>query len=102
PLSAAGTATGWADRWEHWQHFYLQAFYLARYFDVHRFQMYNEPNIDSNTSPGVSGDYMERLKFASDAVQSAVADVNRIYGKSLHAEVEAPVTTSGPNSYSTW
>ena len=70
----AGTAAGWADRWEQWQHFYAQAFYLARYFDVHRFQMYNEPNHSSNSI--VQHQYIERLRLASDAVQSAVADVN--------------------------
>src|SRR3954464_5247092 len=37
PWDPAGTAAGWADRWEQWQHFYIQAFYLAKNFDVHRF-----------------------------------------------------------------
>ena len=23
PFAANGTATGWADRWEHWQHYYV-------------------------------------------------------------------------------
>jgi hypothetical protein len=95
----AGTTAGWADRWEQWQHFYAQAFYLARYFDVHRFQMYNEPNGDDIPS----SEWLERLRFSSDAVQAAVADVNRIYGKSLVAEVDAPVTAGDPLSYyPTW
>lgn len=93
------TAAGWSDRWEHWQHFYIQAFYLARHFDVHRFQMYNEPNLDDDLS---IDEYIERLRFASDAVQAAVADVNRIYGKSLVAEVNAPVTAGSVNQYATW
>jgi hypothetical protein len=96
---AAGTTAGWADRWEHWQHFYAQAFYLAKNFDVHRFQMYNEPNADTDLP---LAEYVERLQFASDAVQSAVADVNRLYGKSLDAQMQGPVHTSGSTHYSTW
>ena len=79
PWDPAGTTAGWADRWEQWQHFYIQAFYLAKNFDVHRFQMYNEPNGDDIPA----AEWQERLRFSSDAVQAAVADVNRIYGKSL-------------------
>jgi len=93
------TADGWADRWEYWQHFYAQAFYLAKNFDVHRFQMYNEPNLDEDLPVS---EYVERLKFASDAVQSAVADVNSIYGKSLVAEVNAPVTAGAASQYAEW
>ncbi|HEX6962676.1 MAG TPA: DNRLRE domain-containing protein [Lacipirellula sp.] len=93
PFDPAGTAAGWADRWEQWQHFYAQAFYLAKNFDVRRFQMYNEPNHSSND---VSQDeYIERLRLASDAVQSAVADVNAVFGKSLDVQMHAPVTAGG-------
>jgi hypothetical protein len=96
---AGGTAAGWADRWEQWQHFYMQAFYLAKNFDVHRFQMYNEPNGDDIPA----SEWLERLRFSSDAVQAAVADVNRIYGKSLVAEMQGPVTAGNPLTYyPTW
>lgn len=99
PWDAAGTAAGWADRWEQWQHFYLQAFYLAKNFGVHRFQMYNEPNGDDIPA----AEWLERLRFSSDAVQAAVADVNRLYGKSLVAEMQGPVTAGNPLTYyPTW
>jgi hypothetical protein len=99
PWDPAGTAAGWADRWEQWQHFYAQAFYLAKNFDVHRIQMYNEPNGDDIPA----SEWLERLRFSSDAVQAAVADVNRIYGKSLVAQVQAPVTAGNPLTYyPTW
>jgi hypothetical protein len=95
----AGTAAGWADRWEQWQHFYAQAFYLAEHYDVHRFEMYNEPNNDDIPA----AEWLERLQISSDAVQSAIADVNRLFGKSLKAEVQAPVTAGNPVSYyPTW
>lgn len=96
---AAGTTAGWADRWEQWQHFYAQAFYLAKNFDVHRFQMYNEPNGDNISA----AEWLERLHFASDAVQAAVADVNAIYGKTLDAQMQGPVTAGNPLTYyPTW
>src|SRR5262249_48173252 len=68
PRDPAGRAAGWADRREQWQHFYIQAFYLAKNFDVHRFQMYNEPNGDDIPA----AEWNERLRFSSDAVQAAV------------------------------
>lgn len=93
PWDPAGTSAGWADRWEHWQHHYVQAFHLARHFDVERFHMFNEP---THGSQDISqADYLERLQFASDAVQAAIADVNSIYGKSLHAQIQAPVSAGG-------
>ncbi len=99
PWNPAGTTAGWADRWEEWQHFYAQAFYLAKNFDVHRFEMYNEPNGDDIPA----SEWLERLRFTSDAVQAAIADVNRIYGKNLDAQVQAPVTAGNPITYyPTW
>jgi hypothetical protein len=99
PWDAAGTAAGWADRWEHWQHFYAQAFYLAKNFDVHRFQMYNEPNLDDDLTVS---EYIERLRFASDAVQAAVEDVNELYGKSLDPQMQGPVTAGGTSRFNEW
>ena len=87
PWDAAGTGAGWADRWEYWQHFYAQTFYLAQPLrraplpDVQR----AEPGDDIS-----SAEYLERLRFASDAVQSAVADVNALFGKSLDPQMQAP------------
>lgn len=97
PFAAAGTAAGWGSRWEQWQHFYAQAFYLAKNFDVRRFQMYNEPNHSSNDIS--QAEYIERLQLASDAVQSAVADVNSIYAKSLVVQMHAPVTAGGTSIF---
>lgn len=93
PFASADSAEGWADRWEHWQHFYAQAFYLASKYGVERFQMYNEPDLARLTIP--QDDYLERLQLASDAVQAAVADVNRRERKRLVAQMQAPVTSGG-------
>ncbi len=97
PFDPAGTSEGWKDRWEHWQHFYAQAFYLARHFDVERYSMYNEP--DHSSQSVTQADYLERLAFASDAVQSAIADVNALYGKELNAQVLAPVLAGASGDY---
>ena len=86
--------TDWAGKWEFWQHYYAQAFYLGRVFDVQRYQMYNEPD----AVPLVSDDFLRRLQLASDAVQSALADVNSLYAKSLKASVMAPVNTGNAAS----
>lgn len=89
-------ANDWTNRWELWQHYYAQAYYLGSRYDVQRYQMYNEPNVDINTT-----DYLLRLQLASDAVQSAIADVNHLYGKSLTPLVLAPVTSgSADGSFS--
>ena len=89
-------ANDWAGKWELWQHYYAQAFYLGHLFDVQRYQMYNEP--DGAGIP--QADYLERLQLISDAIQSALADVNTLYGKSLVPLVHAPVITT--SSYNGW
>ncbi len=89
----------WAGKWELWQHYYAQAFYLGREFDVNHYQMFNEP--DHSSAGGITqAQYLERLQLASDAIQSALADVNLIYGKSLVPQILAPVITT--SSYNSW
>src|SRR6185503_17215625 len=89
----------WAGKWELWQHFYAQAFYFGRNFDVQRYQMYNEPD-HANQGPVPQPEYLQRLQLCSDAIQSALADVNSIYGKSLVPKILAPVITT--SSYGSW
>ena len=97
PFAASGTAAGWADRWEHWQHYYAQAYYLGSNYDVQRYSMYNEP--DQSSQDVTQADYLNRLQLASDAIQSALQDVNRDFGKNLVPNVIAPVTAGGANEY---
>lgn len=91
----------WAGKWEYWQHYYAQAFYLARNFNVRRYQIYNEPN-HSSANGLTSANWLMRLQLASDAIQSAVADVNSSYGKSLVPRILAPVTAGASSAYSEW
>ena len=97
PFAANGTAIGWADRWEHWQHYYAQAYYLGSNFDVERYSMYNEP--DAGSQDVTQEDFLNRLQLASDAIQGALQDVNRDFGKSLQPNIMAPITAGGANEY---
>jgi hypothetical protein len=93
PFRDSGDRLDWASRWETWQHFYAQAFWLGRHYGVERFQVYNEPDHRINLRME-QPEYIERLKLSSDAVQAALADVNRLYGKALTPRVSAPVTVA--------
>ena len=100
--AAAGPITNdadWAGKWEQWQHYYAMAFHSARNYDVAQWQMYNEPNGDDNTN---QTDYVIRLKLASDAIRSAIEDVNRLYSKNLVADIAAPVTAGGSARVDDW
>ena len=93
-------ANDWAGKWELWQHYYAQAFHMGRHFDVERYQMFNEPD-HPNANGLTPADWLMRLQLVSDAVQSALADVNTRYGKSLTPLIYAPVSAGG-NSYNSW
>jgi len=90
-------STDYGNLWELWQHYYAQAFSLSRDHDVARFSMFNEPN---GWTPAITvEDWALRLRVASDAIESAVADMNARYGRSLSAQVFAPNTANGATKY---
>ncbi len=91
PFNTADGAPDWFGRWTYWRGVYLNAFYLARTYDVQRFQLFNEPDHPAHIHIEQS-DYLRRLQIGSDAVQAAINDVNRIDGKSLRAQISAPVS----------
>lgn len=88
--------TSWDNKWAIWQQFYGLAFYTAKRGDVSMFAMKNEPN-HRHSGPMPLDIYIELMKVASDAVHCAVADVNRLYGKSLDCRFVGPVT-AGTNT----
>ncbi|MFM6172551.1 MAG: immunoglobulin domain-containing protein, partial [Sphaerospermopsis kisseleviana] len=92
------SATDWAGKWELWQHFYAQAYLLARDYDIRRFSMFNEPN---NWTGMTEPDWFQRLRICSDAIQKAIADVNAARGKSLVPRIYAPNTANGKEKYNT-
>jgi len=95
PANASDTSpTDWQNRWLGWQQWYAQAFTRARYEDVTRFQIFNEPDLYS-TGTFTQAQWIEMIKYGADAVSSAVADVNRLSGKNLSPAISGPVT-NGP------
>lgn len=88
--------TSWTNKWQLWQKYYALAFYAARRADVEMYAMKNEPN-HKNAGPMSLSLYIELMKVCSDAVHTAIKDVNRIYGKSLEAKFIGPVT-AGTNT----
>ena len=97
PFAATGTAENFADQYEHWQHYYAQAYYLGSNHGVERYSTYNEP--DAGSQDVTQADFLLRLQLASDAVQSAISDVNRDFGTNLQANVSAPITAGGAPEY---
>lgn len=97
PFAEPGTANAWGDWWEHWQHYYAQAYYLGSNHNVERYSMYNEP--DQSSQDVTQADYLVRLQLASDAIQSALEDVNRDFGKNLQPNIIAPITAGSANEY---
>ena len=104
PASPSANAAGdWQDRWLAWQQWYSQAFIHARYNDVENFQFFNEPDLYASTNGTLTQDqWLEMVRFGANAVESAIADVNRIYGKSLRSHVYGPVTTGPEASAGDW
>ena len=88
----------WADRWEFWVHNYALAYWAAKNYDTEMYLPYNEP--DHRFSDAMSqAEFIERLRLASDAIQSACADVNARYGKSLKPNIVAPTLTGGESKF---
>lgn len=88
----------WGGKWEQWQHYYAMAYYMGQHYDVSRFQTFNEPDLSSMPQT----EWLDRLKISSDAIRSAIADVNRDYGKQFVADISAPVAAGTVNTIDTW
>lgn len=81
----------WAGLWELWQHYYFTAHHLALVHGVRRYSTFNEPD-HANANGITVAQWLLRLRFASDAIQSAIADVNRDHGTALVPVIYAPTT----------
>ncbi|MGI9178417.1 MAG: DUF7594 domain-containing protein [Pirellulales bacterium] len=99
----ANAAADWQDRWLAWQQWYAQAFVHARYADVENYQFFNEPDLyASNNGTLTQEQWVEMVQVGANAVESAIADVNRLYGKNLRAHIYGPVGTSPSLSAGDW
>ncbi|MES2465808.1 MAG: DNRLRE domain-containing protein [Verrucomicrobiota bacterium] len=88
----------WTGQWELWQHYYAQAFLLGRDHAVQNYSMFNEPN---GWTGMTETDWLRRHRICSDAIQSALADVNTRYGTSLVPQIFAANTANGAEKYNT-
>lgn len=96
PKKWAGTGT-WAEKWETWQFYYAMAYHMSKNYGVQMYEIFNEP--DHGDHLNVTQDiYIQMLRFSSDAIRSAIADVNARYGKSYVAQISAPVITHAQSS----
>jgi autotransporter-associated beta strand protein len=96
---SANTAADWQDRWLAWQQWYAQAFLHARENDVENFQFFNEPDAYGSLT---QEQWLEMVQFGANAVECAIEDVNRLYGKSLTPHVYGPVTTGPETTAGGW
>jgi hypothetical protein len=89
----------YAEKWEYWKWQFVSTYWLAKNFDVTDYQLWNEPDhvqLGGNIS---QDDYMEWVRYGSDAKRAAIQAVNAKYGKNLKAKIYAPVITS-PKAFS--
>ena len=86
----------WSNKWQQWQRFYSLAYHAAKTADVAMFAMQNEPN-HKHSGPMKLEQWINGMQIVSDAVHSAIADVNKKYNKSLKAKFVGPVT-AGQNT----
>jgi len=81
----------WHNKWKQWQRHYALAYYAAKKGDVSMFAMQNEPN-HRNSGPMKLDQWIAGMQIVSDAIHSAVEDVNKKYRKSLAPKFVGPVT----------
>ena len=81
----------WSNKWKQWQRFYALAYYTAKTGDVAMFAMQNEPN-HKNSGPMKLSQWIAGMQIVSDALTSAIEDVNKKYGKNLIARMVGPIT----------
>ncbi|MEO7444653.1 MAG: discoidin domain-containing protein [Ferruginibacter sp.] len=90
-LGSTDFEDNWSNKWMQWQRYYAIAFYAAKVGDVTMFALQNEPN-HRNSGPMKLDQWIMAMQIVSDAIHSAVEDVNKIYGKKLVPKFVGPVT----------
>jgi hypothetical protein len=81
----------WSNKWQQWQRYYVLAYYAAKTGDVTMFALQNEPN-HKNSGPMKLDQWVSAMQIVSDALTSAIEDVDKKYGKHLKARMVGPVT----------
>jgi hypothetical protein len=101
-LPKGDTGGNWSNNWDQWQHFYAMAYLCAKNYGVERYMTYNEPDQSSTNAKRTPAEWVAGMKLAADAVRTAIADVNRVYGTHYVADISGPTKIGGADSSSTW
>ena len=95
-LNGASWDEHWQSAWRNWTTLYAWVFHQARTAGVCHYEYANEPETFAfKLKPGV---YVRSLQINADAIHSAIADVNRLYGMSLTPVFAAPVLAGSGTS----
>lgn len=84
----------YADKWEFWKWHFVTAYWLAKNYNVTDYQIWNEPDhiaLGGNIS---QDDFIDWIRYGSDAKRAAIQAVNARFGRNLVAKIYAPVITS--------
>jgi hypothetical protein len=95
-ISSTDFSDNWSHKWQQWLRYYALAYYAAKNGDISMYAMQNEPN-HAHSGPMELDQYVMGMQIVSDAVKSAVNDVNEKYNKTLEAKFVGPVT-AGQNT----
>ncbi|MBA4124412.1 MAG: DNRLRE domain-containing protein [Acidobacteria bacterium] len=88
----------YADKWEFWKWHFVTAYWLAKNYNVTDYQIWNEPDHIELGGNINQDDFVQWIRYGSDAKRAAIAAVNARFGKNLVAKIYAPVITS-PKSF---
>jgi hypothetical protein len=95
-LNGATWDEHWQTAWRNWVTLYAWVFHQAQTAGVRHYEYANEPETFAfKLRPEI---YVRSLQIYSDAVHSAIADVNRLHGTSLAPVFAAPVLAGSGTS----
>jgi len=91
---AGGKLPDWKAKFAYWRSWYAYVYYFASRHGVEIYQMSNEPDYGwkGKNEEEKAKQWVELFLVASDAMQAAMADVNRDHGTRLKLAVSGPVT----------
>ncbi|MEJ7849093.1 MAG: DNRLRE domain-containing protein [Pyrinomonadaceae bacterium] len=84
----------YADKWEFWKWHFVTTYWLAKNYNVTDYQIWNEPDHVELGANINQDDYVDWIRYGSDAKRAAIQAVNARVGKSLVAKIYAPIITS--------
>jgi len=90
-LLQADGKTNWSNAWSFWEAYYAEAYQLASQHQVHRYQLFNEPN-HKESAKLTQEEYSARMAIGTDAIQAALSDAAQTTKTALTPLISAPCT----------